>query len=79
MEEHNSGFDKDSYTYTRRPVKMVYWEQFTDYNLAISWEKKIRRWSRKKREALINGDWQKLKEGAECKNQTSYKLYDNTG
>lgn len=75
VEEHNIGFDKDSYTYNRRPVKMVYWERFTDYALAISWEKKIKRWSRKKKEALIKGNWERLREEAKCKNETNYENY----
>ena len=78
--EHNSGSGKESYTYSLRPVKMIYVERFTDYNLAIAWEKKIKRWTRKKKGALINGSWEKLKEGAECKNQTSHKSRTiNTG
>ncbi|MEO8761972.1 MAG: GIY-YIG nuclease family protein [Bacteroidia bacterium] len=73
LEQHNLGIDTNAYTYTRRPVEMLYYERFTDYNLAISWEKKIKKWSKNKKEALINGNWQKLKEETECKNQTSYR------
>ena len=49
--EHNSGINKTSYTYLRRPVEMIYRERFTDYNLAIRWEKRIKNWNRKKKEA----------------------------
>ncbi len=73
--QHNLGLDKESYTYSLRPVKMVFIERFTDYNLAIASEKKIKRWSRKKKEALIDKNWKKLQEEAECKNQTSHKKY----
>jgi putative endonuclease len=73
IEEHSRGFDKECYTYTRRPVEIVYYEYFTDFKLAISWEKKIKNWSKKKKEALINSDWKKLSEAAECKNETSHK------
>ena len=47
--EHNTGINPESYTYSRRPVEMVYCERFTDYDLAVKWEKRIKDWSRKKR------------------------------
>ena len=59
--EHNGGINKGCFTCTRLPVEMVYCEKFKDYNLAISWEKRIKDWSRKKKEALINGEFEKLK------------------
>lgn len=59
--EHNNSLDKKSYTFSRRPVKVVYKESFQDPNDAIVWEKRIKGWSRKKKEALINGDFEKLK------------------
>jgi len=71
--QHNTGEDKDSYTFSRRPVRMIYCEKFSDYNLAISWEKKIKKWSKKKKEALINENWDQLKIEAECKNNSSHK------
>ncbi len=73
LEEHNSGINKDSYTSSRLPVEMIYHERFTDFNLAIEWEKRIKNWSRKKKEALIHGKWDELRIAAECKNETSHK------
>ena len=75
LKQHNLGLNKEAYTYTRRPVEIVYCERFTDFNLAISWEKRVKNWSREKKEALINDNWQKLKEAAECKNETSHKNF----
>ena len=75
LQQHNLGFDKESYTYSLRPVKMIYIERFTDFKLAIAWEKKIKRWGRQKKEALIDGNWNKLQRKAECKNDTSHKNY----
>jgi putative endonuclease len=43
---------------------------FTEYLKAIEWEKRIKGWSRRKKEALINGDWDKLKEFSKCINET---------
>ena len=39
---------------------MVSYAEFTDINLAINTEKQIKNWSRAKKEALINGEFDKL-------------------
>ncbi len=60
--EHNEGNNRTAYTYKRRPVKLVYQESFTDPNYAIAVEKQIKGWSRNKKIALINREWEKLPE-----------------
>ena len=60
--EHNDGTDPESYTFKRRPVTLVYLSDFSEVHQAISWEKQIKRWSRKKKEALIRGDYEALPE-----------------
>jgi len=47
--EHNVGVDKGAYTYSRRPVELVWFEMFTDPTQAIMVEKKIKGWSQKKK------------------------------
>ena len=59
-EQHQSGFYKDSYTYSRRPVDLVFYTSFTDINLAIDVEKQIKKWSKAKKEALIEGRFEDL-------------------
>ena len=59
--EHNNGVDKKSYTFLRRPLNLVYFEIFQNPNEAIKWEKRIKGWTRKKKEALIIGDFEELK------------------
>src|ERR1043166_10287797 len=54
--EHESGAI-EGYTSTRLPVKLVFSEQFTTREEALSCERQIKGWSRKKKEALIRGDW----------------------
>ncbi|MCW3077705.1 MAG: hypothetical protein JWO32_2314 [Bacteroidetes bacterium] len=61
LNEHNAGINIDSYTYKRRPVKLVYQTSFTDFNQAFETETKIKKWSRVKKEALINGEFDYLK------------------
>jgi putative endonuclease len=60
--EHNEGINVSAYTFKRRPVELVWYEKFTDYDLAIRWEKRLKKWSKRKKEALISGEWNKLKD-----------------
>nr|WP_315174732.1 GIY-YIG nuclease family protein [uncultured Flavobacterium sp.] len=57
---HNIGYYPDCYTANRRPLELVFFCEFTDINLAIEKEKQIKKWSRAKKEALINGDFEAL-------------------
>lgn len=58
--EHQEGLHKKSFTYSRRPVKLVFQEHFHDINQAISFEKQVKGWRRAKKEAIISGEWEKL-------------------
>ena len=58
--QHNIAFYPDCYTASRRPLFLVFYAEFTDINLAIDLEKQIKKWSRAKKEALINGDYDSL-------------------
>jgi len=69
LEQHKAGINKDSYTYSRRPVEMVYCESFDKYEDALNWETQIKKWSRKKKEALINDNWDEIKRLSNFKNR----------
>jgi predicted GIY-YIG superfamily endonuclease len=60
LNEHNSGLF-DGFTSTRLPVTLVYHQSFQFVDDAIRAEKQIKGWSRDKKEALINGDFEGLK------------------
>jgi len=60
FESHKSGKYKDSYTSSRRPLKLVYSCEFTNPNLTIETEKRIKKWSKAKKSALIKGDYDVL-------------------
>ena len=47
--EHDSAFNPGSYTCKRRPVKLVFNEQFDDVKQAIAFEKQIKGWNRAKK------------------------------
>lgn len=58
--EHES-LHFETYTSTRLPIKLVYLQDFQNRDEAINAEQQIKRWSRKKKEALINQNWGLLK------------------
>ena len=49
------------YTRKRRPVKLVYSEEFATRIDALERECQLKGWSRAKKEALIKGNWERLK------------------
>jgi predicted GIY-YIG superfamily endonuclease len=60
------------YTESRRPARLVFSEAFSTYDEAIAAERRIKGWSRKKKEALIRRDFELLHELAQCQNQSHY-------
>ena len=58
--QHESGFYQECYTFRRRPIEVVFYCEFTDINIAIKTEKQIKKWSKAKKLALINGDYDAL-------------------
>jgi putative endonuclease len=58
--QHESGFYQECYTFKRRPIELVFYFEFTDINFAIDKEKQIKKWSKAKKLALINGDYDAL-------------------
>jgi putative endonuclease len=58
--EHQAGEHIESYTYKRRPIELVFYAEFSDVGFAIDTEKQIKKWSRAKKEALINNKFEKL-------------------
>ncbi len=61
IDEHQSGL-RGGYTYTRRPVLLVWSEHFSQVTDAIAVERKLKGWSRAKKEGLIKGDWQGIQD-----------------
>ncbi len=54
--EHESGVNPKSYTYHRRPVKLVWCEKYPTRYEALTHECQIKGWNKKKKEALIKND-----------------------
>lgn len=72
IQEHQKG-EGANHTKKRLPVQLVYFEEFSRIDLAFYREKQVQGWTRKKKEALIEGFTNKLNSLAECKNQSHYK------
>ena len=53
--EHQEGIDQACYTFKRRPLELVFVQEFMEIKEAIAFEKQVKGWSRKKKEALIEG------------------------
>jgi putative endonuclease len=54
LQKHNDGIGSN-YTAKRLPVKLLYYEVFERVDYAFYREKQIQGWSRKKKEALMDG------------------------
>lgn len=73
FEQHVQGINRNCYTFSRRPLELVYCELFNDPTSAIAFETKLKGWKKEKKIALINKNWDKLKELAVCKNDSNFK------
>jgi putative endonuclease len=78
LEQHQNG-EGSNHTKKRLPVKLVYFEEFQNVEQAFYREKQIQGWSRRKKEALIQGRLEALHRMAACTNETHANfLKDNT-
>ena len=64
--QHDSGAF-GGYTARRRPVKLVFHEEFDRITGAIAAERQLKNWSRAKKEALVRGDFGALRALAKSK------------
>jgi putative endonuclease len=74
LAQHQAG-EGANHTKKRLPVKLVYYEEYDRIDMAFYREKQVQGWSRKKKEALINGMPTELKKAAECMNETHFKNF----
>ena len=61
LKQHQNG-EGANFTKKHLPVKLVYYEVFERIDDAFNREKQVQGWSRKKKEALINREYDKLPE-----------------
>ena len=58
------------YTYGRRPVRLVFVEEFTAREDAFARERQVKGWRRSKKQALIRREWDVLTELAKAYGST---------
>ena len=56
LAKHQAG-EIEGYTSTRLPVRLLFSEEFPTREEALACERQIKGWSRRKKEALMRGDW----------------------
>jgi putative endonuclease len=66
--QHNAGHF-GGYTKKRRPVTLVWSQEFDRITDAIAAERQVKGWTRAKKEALIAGDFESLHELARCRSE----------
>ena len=71
--EHQEGLNAKCFTFKRRPLELQFKAEFDNVLRAIHFEKQLKGWSRSKKEAMINGDYDLLQILSECRNATHYK------
>jgi predicted GIY-YIG superfamily endonuclease len=57
LTQHESGALQTCYTFNRRPLELVFTQAHATRDEAISAERQIKGWSRKKKAAMARGDW----------------------
>ncbi|HAT8180347.1 TPA: GIY-YIG nuclease family protein [Legionella pneumophila] len=68
LTQHQDKMIPGCYTSTRLPIQLKFSQQFMSREEALIAERQIKGWSRRKKEALINGDWQALSDYSKRKN-----------
>ena len=68
MRQHDAG-TADSFTAAKRPLKLLFAQEFESRYEALSMERKLKGWSRAKKLAYIAGDWKAVSGLARGKNK----------
>jgi predicted GIY-YIG superfamily endonuclease len=70
LQKHQDG-TASRFTVRRRPVVMVYAEEYGSQKQALTRERQLKRWSHAKKAALIAGDHRALKQLSACASRSS--------
>ena len=72
--EHCEGKSTTSYTSKRRPLELIWSMRFKYILEAIAFEKQVKGWSKKKKEALMKDDWDTIVLLANTKKSDALKI-----
>ncbi len=68
--EHQSGASSSAYTFSRRPVELVWSAEVASRREALVFEHQVKGWSRAKKESLIRSDWNGIYEIVKAERKT---------
>ena len=74
--EHTTGAIASCYTFKRRPLELVFSQDFPTREEALTSEQQIKGWSRKKKEAMMRGDWAEVSRLAKSSNTVRAELVE---
>ena len=77
LSQHHSGQVR-GYTSSRLPVRLVFSQAHTSREEALAAERQIKGWSRRKKQAMIRGDWSEVSRLARSRN-ASTAVHPSTG
>ena len=75
--EHQNGFCH-CYTTGRLPVVLAFSQEFSTREEALAAEQQIKGWNRKKKEAMMRGDWAEVSRLAKCSNRDGAPIHPST-
>jgi putative endonuclease len=58
--QHTSGAIAGCYTFGRRPLTLAFSQEFATREEALGAEQQIKGWGRRKKEAMMRGDWNEV-------------------
>ena len=58
--EHETGAIPSCYTFSRRPLELVFSQDCATREEALAAERQVKGWSRKKKEAMMRADWEEV-------------------
>ena len=75
--EHETGAIPSCYTFKRRPLKLVFSQDCATREEALAAEQQIKGWSRKKKEAMMRGDWAEVSRLAKSHSPVRSESFDS--
>ncbi|HET7834048.1 MAG TPA: GIY-YIG nuclease family protein [Gallionella sp.] len=78
ISEHRNGLG-NSYTASRLPVELAFSQPCSTREEALTAERQIKGWSRKKKEAMIRGDWAEVSRLAKGTDRGGAAVHPSTG
>ncbi len=77
LDQHQAG-EGGSHTRKRRPVKLVYFEEFEKITDAFYREKQVQKYSRAKKQALVNRDKEAFKKASRGQSERERRDKNNS-